>query len=449
MSARPIAYVNARLVDPASGWDGLGDLLTSEGVIADVRRGGGFDALSPDVQIVDCSGAVLAPGLIDLRVKTGEPGAEPKETLKSAGRAAAAGGVTSIVVQPDTDPVVDEPATVDFILRRARDIELVHVYPAGAATRGCRGERISELGLMHEAGAVYFTDVDRPIADSRVFRRVLSYARGFDALVSHRPADPHLTAGACATEGEFASRLGLPATPAVAERIMLERDLALAELTGARLLVDQVTTADALAALQRARGLGVQATATASINHLTFNELDVGDYRTFFRLDPPLREEDDRQALIEAVASGLVGVVVSAHAPAPAEDKRLPFAEAAPGAIGLETLLPALLSLHHEGRASLIDLLRTVTLAPADLLGLAAGRLAPGAPADLVLFDPDAPVVIDAARLRSKSKNSPFDGRRLQGRVLTTVVDGRVIHQAAIDDQRRVSPAGTSPHSPG
>jgi dihydroorotase len=424
------AFLNARLVDPETRYDGPGALVVSEGVIADVQRRPDLGALSADIRVIDCNGAMLAPGLIDLRVKTGEPGNEPKETLKSGSRAAAAGGVTTVVVQPDTDPVIDEPATVDFILRRARDIELVHVLPAGAATRGCQGERMTEIGLMQEAGAVYFTDVDRPIVDSRVLRRLLSYASGFDALISHHPADPHLTRGAAATESEFAGRLGLPSGPAVAERIMLERDLALAELTGGRLLVDQLTTADALETLARGKRRGVNLAATASINHLSFNELDIGDYRTFLKLDPPLRGEDDRQALIDAVASGLVDIIVSAHAPAPAEDKRLPFDEAAPGAVGLETFVPALLALHHEGRAPLLDLIRAVTYAPAELLGLAAGRLTPGAPADLALIDLDAPVVVDADRLISKSKNSPFDGRRLQGQVLLTLVDGRVVHRA-------------------
>ena len=431
MTGRPTAFVNARLVDPESRYDGPGCLVVVEGVIADVARRPTLENLSPELRVVDCNGAMLAPGLIDLRVKTGEPGAEPKETLKSAARAAAAGGVTSIVLQPDTDPAVDDPAMVDFILRRARDIELVHVYPAGAATRGCAGERMAELGLMREAGAVYFTDVDRPIVDSKVMARVMRYAHAFGAMVAHRPADPYLSAGAVATAGEFAGRMGLPSAPAVAERIMLERDLALAELTGAPLLVDQITTADALESLRRAKDRGLKIQASASINHLSFNEIDIGDYRTFYRLDPPLRSEADREALIEAVASGLVEVVVSAHAPAPAEDKRLPFAEAAPGAVGLETLLPALLALHHDGRVPLIDLIGSVTLAPARLLGLQAGRQAPGAPADLVLCDLAAPVVIDADKLISKSKNSPFDGRRLQGQVLMTLVDGRMVHQAA------------------
>ncbi|MDB5418076.1 MAG: hypothetical protein JWP50_1495 [Phenylobacterium sp.] len=428
--SRPLAFTNVRLVDPASGYDGPGAVMVVDGVIAEASKGAGLGSLSQDIEVVDGQGGLLLPGLVDIRVKTGEPGSETKETLKSAARAAAAGGVTTIVVQPDTHPVVDDPSVVDFILRRARDIELVKVYPAGAATKGCEGERMAEIGLMAEAGCIYVTDADRPIANSKVFRRVLSYAKAFGVLVAHRPADPWLSAGAAASEGEFASRMGLPSVPAMAEKIMLERDLALVELTGARLLVDQVTTAAALESLKRGRDRGLPVVATTSINHLSFNEIDIGDYRTFCKLDPPLRSEDDRQAMIEAVASGLIQIVVSAHAPAPPEDKRLPYDEAAPGAVGLETLLPALLAFHHDGRIPLIDLIRTVTCAPAELLGLPSGRLAKGAPADLVLCNPDTPVIIDADKLTSKSKNSPFDGRRLQGKVLMTVADGRVVYRA-------------------
>lgn len=429
--ARPFAFNNARLVDPETGYDGPGAVVVSGGVIADIARGRDFTDLSSDVRVIDCNGGMLAPGLVDLRVKTGEPGAETKETLRSAAQAAAAGGVTSIVVQPDTDPAVDDPSVVDFILRRAQDIESCHILAAGAATKGLRGEQMAEIGLMRDAGARYITDVDRPIIDSKVMRRILSYAASFGMALAHRPQDPWLSKGAAATEGEFASRLGLPSAPAASERIGLERDLTLAELSGGRLLVDQITCGAALEALARAKGRGVNALATASINHLSFNELDIGDYRTFARMDPPLRAEDDRQALIEALASGLVDIVVSAHAPAPAEDKRLPFDEATPGGVGLETLLPALLSLYHDGRLPLVDLMRTVTLAPARFLGLPTGRLASGAPADLVLCDLNAPVIIDADKLVSKSKNSPFDGRRLQGQVVMTVCGGVIVHRIA------------------
>ncbi len=427
---QPLAFVNARLVDPESGYDGPGGVIVSEGVITDVAKGREFGKLSKAVRVVDCGGALLAPGLIDLRVRTGEPGAETKETLASAAKAAAAGGVTSFVVQPDTAPAIDDPSMVDFILRRARDVDSARILVAGAATKGLLGEQMAEIGLMREAGCVYVTDAGKPIVDSKVMQRVLTYAKGFDTLLAHRPMDPWLGKGGAAIGGEFAGRMGLPSISPMAERIMLERDVALLEATGGKLLVDQISSAQALETLQRAKKKGLRINASVSINHLSFNELDIGDYRTFAKLNPPLRGEDDRQALIEALASGLIDIVVSSHSPAPAEDKRLPFDEAAPGAVGLETLLPALLSLYHEERLPLLDLIRAVTLAPAQLLGLRGGRLAPGAPADLVLCDIDAPIIVDAARLVSKSKNSPFDGRRLQGQVLMTVVDGRVVHRA-------------------
>ena len=427
--SRPLALVNARLVDPANGYDGPGAVLVRDGVISDVIQGAA-PAPAGDAEVVDCRGAMLSPGLVDLRAKTGEPGSETKETLQSAARAAAAGGVTTFVVQPDTDPVIDDPSVADFILRRARDIASARIYPAGAVTKRLEGELMAEIGLMREAGCVYFTDVDRPIMDSRVLMRALKYASGFGTWIAHRPADPWLTKGAAATGGEFAGRLGLPSAPAAAEAMGLERDLGLARITGGRLLVDQVSTAGALEALSRGKDRGIKVAATASINHLSFNELDIGDYRTFAKLDPPLRAEDDRRALIEGLASGLVDIVVSAHAPAPAEDKRLPFEEAAPGAVGLEVLLSALLTLHHQDGLPLIDLMRAVTHAPAKLLGLDAGRLARGAPADLTLCDIGAPILIDADALVSRSKNSPFDGRRLQGAVRRTYVGGNLVYSA-------------------
>jgi dihydroorotase len=421
-----VAILNARLLDPATDYDGPGAILIKDGRIVEVIRGGATQ-VPAGVEVVDADGKCLAPGLIDIRVKTGEPGAEPKETLKSASLSAAAGGVSTIVIQPDTDPAVDDPAMVDFIQRRGAALNLVNVLAAGAATRNRDGQRMAEIGLMDEAGAVYFTDVDKVIANSRTLQRVMSYAATFNALIACRPADPWLTEGAVATSGELATRLGLSAAPAIAERIQLERDLALVEQTGARFLVDQISTAGALETLARARAKGLEVAASVSINHLCFNEIDIGDYRTFYRLDPPLRPESDRQALIEAVRDGLIDVITSAHAPAPAEDKRRPFGEAAPGAVGLETLLSAALMLHHEDGLELLDILRPLTHGPASLLGLESGVLAEGAPADLVLFDANAPVVIDAAKLKSKSKNSPFDGRMLQGKVLGTWVGGRKV----------------------
>jgi dihydroorotase len=299
-----------------------------------------------------------------------------------------------------------------------------------ALTKGLAGAEMTEQRFLLDAGAVALTDADHAIGDSRLMRAVMTYAHGQGALVVHHCQEPGLSRGACATTGEFASRLGLPAAPAVAERIMLERDLALAESTGVRYHADQVTTAGALAVLYRARATGLAVTAATSIHHLTLNEFDVGDYRTFFKLTPPLRAEDDRMAMVEALADGLIDIVGSFHTPQDEEDKRLPFEEAASGAVGLETLLPAALQLVHAGHVTLPALWRALALNPARLLGLEAGRLAPGAPADLVLFDPDAPFVLDRATLRSKSKNTPYDLRRMQGRVLRTWVGGREVFAA-------------------
>lgn len=427
MSARGLALINARLVDPATGYEGPGCVLARDGRIEAVEFQPTFSSRPEDVRVIDCEGAVLAPGLIDLRVKTGEPGAETRETLRSAADAAARGGVTTLVLQPDTHPVVDEPALVDFLIRRGRALDSVRVLAAGALTQGLNGEALAEMGLMAEAGAVYFTDVDRVVRDTRVLRRAMTYAGAFDALIAHRPDDAFLSCGAAATAGELASRMGLPSAPAVAERIGLERDLALAESTGARLLVDQLTTAAALEVLRGARRSGAEAAVSVSINHLCFNEIDIGDYRTFMRLDPPLRPESDRLALVQAVRDGEIDVIVSAHTPVPAEGKRLPFAEAEPGSVGLETLLAGVLTLHHQAGLSLVECLRPLTTGPAELIGLEAGRLAPGNLADLVLFDPDAPIIVDSDRLTSRSNNSCFDGRRLQGKVLLTVAEGRIV----------------------
>jgi dihydroorotase len=414
-----LTLTNARLVDPE------GDRVTAGGVvIADGRIAELFEGARPGD---DCGGRFLAPGIVDVGVKVGEPGERHKESFRTAGAAAAAGGVTTMVTRPDTSPPIDDPETLEFILRRAVEASPVNVLPMAALTKGRQGAEMTEIGFLLDAGAVAFTDA-RAVASARVFQRCLTYAAGLGALVVGHPQEPVLSDGACMTSGQFASQLGLPAVSPVAERIGLERDLALVEATGARYHADQISVAAALPALRRAREAGLRVTAGASIHHLTLNELDVGDYRTFFKLTPPLRSEDDRMALVAALADGLIDVVGSFHTPRDEEEKRLPFEEAASGAVGLETLLPAAMQLFHAGHLTLPALWRALALNPARLLGLEAGRLAPGAPADLVLFDPDAPFMLDRATLRSKSKNTPYDLRRMQGRVLGTWVAGRAVY---------------------
>lgn len=423
---RPTLIKNARLIDPAKQKAEDGAILFAE-TILDV----GAVSSAPDgADIIDADGAHIAPGLIDMRVVIGEPGAEHKETFKSAGRAAAAGGVTTLVMMPNTAPVIDDQSLVDFVLRRAPDrAGGVHILPAAALTKGLEGELMTEIGLLAEAGAVMFTNGDKPIVDSRVLRRTLSYATAFGALVAHRPEDPFLAGGGMMHEGELAARLGIPGIPAAAEAIMAHRDLTLAELTGGRLLVDMISAAQTLPILQRAKERGVGAVASVNVHHLVLNENDVDGYRTFAKLTPPLRSEADRVALAEAVRDGLIDVIVSGHDPRPAEDKRLPYEEAAFGAVGLETLLAGALTLHHKGDASLNTLIRAMTLKPAEILKLPQGRLARGAPADVIMVDLGAPFRLDSDTLKSKSNNSPFDEKLLQGAVKRTFIGGKLVFQ--------------------
>lgn len=421
---------NARLLDPESNADEIGGLLYDASGILDIGPHVSARSAPSAAEVVDGSGLLLMPGLIDLRVSIGEPGAEHRETLKSAGRAAAAGGVTTFVVQPGTTPVIDDASLVDFIRRRAPERTRVRVLAAAALTRGLAGEELSEIGLLSEAGAVYFSNGDQALKDSRLLRRALAYGTAFKALIAHRPEDPWLAANAAMSEGELALRLGLSGQPSLGERITLERDLALAEITGARLLVDMISTEAALEPLRRAKARGVSAAASVSVHHLTLNELEIVGYRTFAKLSPPLRQEADRLALVEALREGLIDVIVSGHDPRPAEDKRLPFAEAAAGASALETLLPGALSLYHAGACPLMAIIAAMTINPARLLGLPQGRLSKGAPADLVLVDLDKPFRFDNALMQSKCKNSPFDGKLLQGVVRRTIVGGETVFRA-------------------
>ena len=408
---------NARLIDPVAGTDSLGSLTVKDGVI--VGRG----AAPKGAQVLDCGGMCLAPGIVDWGVKIGEPGERHRESFRSAGLAAAAGGVTTIVARPDTSPSIDTPETLEFVTRRAAE-SVVRIRHMAALTKGRMGEEMTEIGFLLDAGAVAFSDVFHVSTNTKALGRAFTYARSLKALVVGHPQEPGLSAGAAATHGKFASLYGLPSVSPMAERMGLDRDLGLVEMTGVAYHADQITTARSLPALERAKKNGLNVTAGVSIHHLTLNELDVGDYRTFFKLTPPLRSEDDRMAMVEAVAEGVIDVISSFHTPADEESKRLPFEEAASGAVGLQTLLPAAMRLYHSGMVSLPQLWRAMSLNPANRLGLAQGRLSEGAPADLVLFDPDAPFLLDRFTLHSKSKNTPFDGQRMEGKVLATWVGG-------------------------
>ncbi len=431
MSAgKATVFINARIVDPASNRDEPGGLLIKDGLITEI--GPQLRRNAPDgATVVDCKGHVLAPGLIDAQVFAGEPGYEHRETLKTASHAAAAGGVTTIVVMPETDPVIDTVALVDFIQRRARDNALVHVHTMAALTKGLKGEEMTEIGLLKRAGAIGFSNGKASVANTRVMRNVLNYSKDFGALVVHHCEDPFLSNNSAMNSGEVAARLGLSGSSKLAETITLERDVRLVEMTGGRYHAATISCEESLDVVRGAKKRRLSVTCGVSINHLTLNENDIGPYRTFFKVRPPLRREEDRQAMVRGVASGDIDIIVSSHDPQDADTKRRPFAEASDGAVGLDTLLAAGLRLVHAGDITLIALLKALTINPARLLGLHSGRLAKGAIADLVLFDPGEPWVVNKDLLRSRSKNTPFDEAKMQGRVLRTVVAGETVYEYA------------------
>ena len=406
---------NAKIIDPVSETISDGEVMFEDGIIIPKQTAD---------KTIDCKGHYISPGLIDIGVKVGEPGERHKESYKSAGAAAAAGGVTTIITRPDTYPAIDTPEVLEFIRRRAQEVCPVNVFHMVALTKERAGREMTEIGFLKDAGAVAFTDFTNVVKNSKILLRALSYAKSLDALVIGHPQDPDLSDATSATSGKFASLRGLPSVTPLAERMTLDRDMALVELTGVRYHFDQITTARSISALKRAKKSGHKVTAGTSIHHLTLNEFDIADYRSFFKLNPPLRSENDRVAVIDAVNSGIIDVISSFHTPQDEESKRLPFETAAAGSVGLETLLPASLQLFHNQSVSLEKLIKTMTLNPANLLGLPSGRITPGAPADLIVFDADIPFILDRETLKSKSKNTPFDGQKLQGKVIRTIVAG-------------------------
>jgi len=421
------AYVNARLIDPASGLDAPGGLLSEDGLIADFGSGLFANGAPENAETIDCRGRVLAPGLVDMRVRLRDPGHEHREATVSA----AAGGITTIIVLPDTDPVIDSVALVEFIGRRAGEAGLINIYPMAALTQGLEGKEITEMGLMSEAGAVAFGDGISSIDDSLVMRRALSYASSFGLLIVQRPEDNSLASDGVMNEGEIATRLGLAGIPNAAETICLERDIRLLELTGGRYHASLLSTADSVDVVRRAKARGLNVTCDTAPPYFALNEIAVGDYRTFARLSPPLRCEEDRRAVVEGIEDGTIDAIVSDHAPHHQDSKRQPFAQAESGAVGLETLLAVALDLTRESSLPLSGMLGKVTCVPADILGLDTGRLRKGAAADLVIFDADAPWKIDADQLLSKSKNTPFDGKLTQGRVVRSVISGHTVFHAS------------------
>ncbi|WLS02019.1 dihydroorotase [Shinella oryzae] len=425
---RTTVLKNLRILDPSRNLDENGSIVIENGRIAAIGSGAQNQGAPEGAEIVDGRGVIAAPGLVDARVFVGEPGAGHRETIESASRAAAAGGVTTFITMPDTDPVIDDIALVEFVLKNARDKAIVNIHPAAALTKGLAGEEMTEFGLLKDAGAVAFTNGRNPMHNAQVLRRAMTYAREFGSVIALETRDKYLGAGGVMNEGLLASWLGLSGSPREAELIPLERDLRIAGLTRGKYHAAQISVPESAEAVKTARQRGANVTCGISINHLTLNENDIGEYRTFFKLSPPLRGEDDRKAMVDALARGDIDIIVSSHDPQDVDTKRLPFADAADGAIGLETMLAAALRLHHSGEVPLMRLIDALSTRPAKIFSLDAGTLAPGAKADIVLIDPDEPWLATKETFVSRSKNTPFEDARFTGRAVSTYVAGERVH---------------------
>lgn len=417
-----LVFENVRLIDPASGRDSLGRLVVENGLIV------GHDGheAPKGARVINGQGAVLCPGLVDMRVTLGEPGTEYRETIQSGAQAAVAGGITSLAVLPDTDPSIDTPSLVHHIRQRGEETGMVALHPYGALTRACEGKEMAEFGLLKQAGAIAFTDGARAVSDAKQMRNILAYSRFLDALIVLHPEEPSLARGGCATGSALAVRLGLPQIPAAAEAMMVARDLRLAEMTGARVHFAHISTGEAIDLIRHAKAKGIRATCDTAPPYFAMTEEDIGDFRTYAKFSPPLRQEKDRQAVLDALADGTIDVVASDHMPADADDKRLPFSHARAGGTGLATLLGVTLT----SGLPIMDALRLLTIAPARLLGLEAGTLAVGQEADLCLFNPDESWTVAAGSMPGCAQNTPFDGRELKGRVLRTFRRGREVYTA-------------------
>ncbi|MDR7027187.1 dihydroorotase [Rhizobium rosettiformans] len=426
---KPLFLKNLRILDPSRKLDEVGTIIVGQdGKIlasgADAQNQGAPEG----ADIRDCQGLTAIPGLVDARVFVGEPGAEHRETIASASKAAAAGGITSFIMMPETDPVIDDIALVEFVKKTARDTADVNVYPAAALTKGLTSAEMTEMGMLQQAGAVAFTNGRYGLNDTQVLRRAMTYAREFGAVIALETREKYLAANGVMNEGLLASWLGLSGIPKETEVIPLERDLRIAALTRAKYHASQISVPESVEAIEVARKRGAKVTCGISINHLSLNENDIGEYRTFFKLYPPLRSEDDRMAMVDALAKGQIDIIVSSHDPQDVDTKRLPFGEAADGAIGLETMLSAALRLHHAGQVPLMRLIDAMSTRPAEIFGLPGGTLKPGAPGDIALIDLDEPWLVSRDSLLARSKNTPFEDARFSGRAVATYVGGQCVH---------------------
>ncbi len=423
-------YKNARLMDPATNLDATGSLLIEDGKIADFGEGLFMDGSTPDgAEVVDCEGHLLTPGLIDIQVHFREPGQEYKETIESGSLSAAAGGVTSVSTMPNTDPVIDDVAVLEFLLKQARETGYCRIHPYAAISKGMKGERLTEMGLLSKAGAVAFTDDGLPVMNAQLMRQALTYARELDVPVGQHAEDLNLSNGGCINEGPVATKLGLKGVPNASEAVIVDRDIQLVRLTGAKYHVLHISTAEAIEAVRRAKEEGLPVTCEAAPHHFHLTDEACLHYHTFTKMNPPLRADKDKLAVIEGLKDGTIDAIATDHAPHDQESKRVPISEAAFGIVGLETILPLSLDLYHRGEMKLMEVISKMTDKPANILKLPAGRLVKGAAADLTLIDVDVDWIINPKEFASKSKNSPFDDTPIKGRAIRTILGGSEVYK--------------------
>ena len=421
-------FINARIIDPSQGIDEIGGLIVdANGKIKAVGKKVNKENIPTKSEKIDLKSKVLIPGIVDMKVFVGEPGFEYKENFRSLSNAALSGGVTSVVSMPNTSPAIDNVSMVDFILRRGRDKSGINIFPAATLTRNMEGKLMTEFGLLSKKGIIGFTDATKTIQNSEIMSRIMNYASDLDVLVMQHAEDQELSKGRCISEGEISTRLGLQGIPDIAEKIIIERDLSLLGEYPCRYHISQLSSAKSVEVIKKYKKEGIKFSAGVSINNLSLNENDIGDFKTFMKVSPPLRKEDDRKALIKGIKDGYIDVIVSDHKPEDEESKRLPFAQAAEGSIGIETLLSLALELYHNQSLSLKKVIETITCNPARILKINKGNLKKGSDADLCIFDLNEPWKVDVSKLKSKSKNAAIENRKLQGKVLMTYLKGESV----------------------
>ena len=419
--------VNARIVDPKNQIDEIGGLIIDEkGCIKAVGKKISNENLPKNTEKIDLKNKILIPGLVDMRVFVGEPGYEYKENFRTLSDAALAGGVTSVVSMPNTLPVIDNISMVDFLKRRGRDKSKINIFPAATLTKNADGEQMTEFGLLKRKGIVAFTDGIKSVQNPQLMSRIMNFASQSNSLVMQHAEDNIISKGGLINDGEISTRLGLQGIPSIAEKIIVERDLSFLEEYFCRYHISQISSSKTVSVIKKAKNDGMIFTAGVSINNLSLNENDIGDFKTFLKLSPPLRTEDDRITLVEAINDGTIDVIVSDHKPQDEESKRLTFAQAATGAAGVETLLPLSLELFHNSSIKLVNLIAAMTSNPAKILNIRKGSMDIGNDADLCLLDLNKPWVVKKNELKSKSKNTPIEDRKLQGQVIKTFVKGEV-----------------------